>query len=93
MTTITDNPVLQEAAKKGKRASSGGSLVIDYSSDELEFLKAMDRYKRQYHRPNPTCCEVLAVLKTLGYRKVEPVAACGHCAQVDCHCAELHKHD
>jgi hypothetical protein len=39
---------------------------------EREFMVALDRYKRSHHRPFPTCCEVLAVLKSLGYRKVAP---------------------
>lgn len=43
----------------------------DYTDDELEFMKAMDRYKRENRRPHPTCTEVLAVMKSLGYRKVE----------------------
>lgn len=40
-----------------------------YDDDELEFLKAMDRYKSEYQRPYPTWREVLAVLKFLGYSK------------------------
>ena len=47
----------------------------DYSADEVEFLLAMDRYRRTRGRPYPTCREVLAVLVSLGYRKVaEPRA-------------------
>lgn len=42
----------------------------DYTADELEFLAAMDRYKRSKRRPFPTWIEVLDVLKSLGYRKV-----------------------
>lgn len=41
----------------------------DYDADELEFLKAMDRYKRVNNRPFPTWSEVLGVLKGLGWRK------------------------
>lgn len=41
-----------------------------YDADEIEFLQAMDRFKRT--RPFPTWTEVLQVLKSLGYRKVEP---------------------
>lgn len=41
----------------------------DYDGDELEFMTAVDRYRREHRRPFPTCCEVLAVLKSLGYRK------------------------
>jgi hypothetical protein len=42
----------------------------EYSQDEREFLLAVDRYRRNYRRPYPTCCEVLAILRSLGYRKV-----------------------
>jgi hypothetical protein len=42
----------------------------DYSIDEIEFMKAMDQYKRDNRRPFPTWSEVLEVLRALGYRKV-----------------------
>jgi hypothetical protein len=42
----------------------------DYSIDEIEFMKAMDQYKRENRRPFPTWSEVLEVLRALGYRKV-----------------------
>jgi hypothetical protein len=47
---------------------------IDYSPDEVQFLTAMDRYKRENRRPYPTWREVLAVLVSLGYRKSEEAA-------------------
>ena len=42
----------------------------DYSIDEIEFMKAMDQYKRDNRRPFPTWSEVLEVLRALGYRKI-----------------------
>jgi hypothetical protein len=42
----------------------------DYNNDEIEFMKAMDQYKRDNRRPFPTWSEVLEVLFALGYRKV-----------------------
>ncbi len=42
----------------------------DYSMDEVEFMRAMDDYKRRSGRPFPTWSEVLEVLVSLGYRKV-----------------------
>ena len=42
----------------------------DYNEDEIEFMKAMDQYKRDNRRPFPTWSEVLEVLRALGYRKV-----------------------
>ena len=43
----------------------------DYNNDEIEFMKAMDQYKRANRRPFPTRSEVLEVLRSLGYRKTE----------------------
>ena len=42
----------------------------DYSNEEIEFMRAMDQYKRDNRRPFPTWSEVLEVLRALGYRKV-----------------------
>ena len=42
----------------------------DYSGGEVEFMRAMDDYKRKSGRPFPTWSEVLEVLLSLGYRKV-----------------------
>jgi hypothetical protein len=43
----------------------------DYSDDEIEFMKAMDEYKRKSGRQFPTWSEVLEVVRCLGYRCVE----------------------
>jgi hypothetical protein len=42
----------------------------DYNNEEIDFMKAMDQYKRDNRRPFPTWSEVLEVLRALGYRKV-----------------------
>jgi hypothetical protein len=47
----------------------------DYSDEEIIFMKAMDQYKRANRRPFPTWSEVLEVLRSLGYRKVEEPTA------------------
>lgn len=41
----------------------------DYSADEVEFMKAMDEYKRKSGRLFPTWSEVLEVVRSLGYTK------------------------
>ena len=41
----------------------------EYSDDEAEFIKAVDRFKREKKRPFPALSELLGVLKGLGYRK------------------------
>jgi hypothetical protein len=40
------------------------------SEEQLEFLLAIDDYKKQNARPFPTWTEVLEVIKALGYRKI-----------------------
>ncbi len=42
----------------------------DYSECEVEFMHALDKYKRTSGRMFPTCSEVLEVLRGLGYEKV-----------------------
>jgi len=42
----------------------------DYSDDEVEFMSAMDDYKRRSGRQFPTWSEVLEVVRSMGYRKV-----------------------
>jgi hypothetical protein len=41
----------------------------DYSGDEMEFMNAMQEYKKRSGRMFPTWSEVLEVLYGLGYRK------------------------
>lgn len=43
---------------------------VNYSDEETAFLKTMDEYQRNTGRKFPTFREVLAVIKSLGYRKV-----------------------
>lgn len=56
----------------------------DYTTDEIEFMHALDDYKRSSGRMFPTCSEVLEVVRNLGYVKVAssqaaeaPAAAAG----------------
>ena len=43
----------------------------DYSEAEIEFMHALDDYKRRSGRMFPTCSEILEVLRNLGYQKLE----------------------
>ena len=43
------------------------------NEEQLEFIKAIDEYKRVNGRPFPTLTEVLDLMLYLGYRKVAPV--------------------
>lgn len=42
----------------------------DYSEDEIAFMQAMDEYKRKNGRMFPTCSEILEVVRSIGYAKV-----------------------
>jgi hypothetical protein len=39
----------------------------DYTGHEIEFMQAMDAYKRASGRMFPTCSEILEVIRDLGY--------------------------
>jgi hypothetical protein len=41
----------------------------DYSADEIEFMHALDAYKRTSGRMFPTCSEILEVIRALGYSR------------------------
>ncbi len=47
----------------------------DYSDDEVEFMNAMDAYKRKSGRMFPTCSEILEVLRDLGYTRLPAALA------------------
>jgi hypothetical protein len=42
----------------------------DYSVEEVDFMNAMDEYKRKSGRMFPTCSEVLEVIRGMGYVKL-----------------------
>lgn len=47
----------------------------DYTADEMEFMQALEHYKRRTGRMFPTCSEVLEVVRSLGYtRSADAVA-------------------
>lgn len=46
----------------------------DYDADELEFLKAVDAYKRKKSRPFPSHSKILGVLRALGWVKQTALA-------------------
>ncbi|TWT76081.1 hypothetical protein Pla123a_28680 [Posidoniimonas polymericola] len=44
----------------------------DYSDCEVQFMNALDDYKRKSGRMFPTCSEVLEVIRGLGYVQLSP---------------------
>ncbi len=72
---------LAVARKSGGRRSAKpvfepGRFLTEHAEkltpEQLDFGKAMDRYKRKFRRPFPTYSQILDVVYALGYR---PVAA------------------
>jgi hypothetical protein len=64
------NAAHKRAISERRRLIDPTTCERDYSDEETDFMKAMDRYKRENRRPFPTWSEVLEVLRSLGYRKV-----------------------
>jgi hypothetical protein len=55
----------QEDAQAFQKRVEEGDLTLE----EIEFVRAVDRYKRKFNRPFPTWSEILAIVKELGYTK------------------------
>jgi hypothetical protein len=65
-----ENAAAKRKSSERRRLIDPTTCERDYTDDEREFMKAMDRYKRENRRPFPTWSEVLEVLRSLGYRRV-----------------------
>lgn len=61
--------------KERRRQIDPTTCERDYSGDEVEFMTALDTYKRKSGRMFPTCSEILEVIRSLGYSKPEPEVA------------------
>lgn len=68
--------------RQGERRSADRRRQVDpttcereYDPEEIEFMKAIEEYKKTFARPFPTWTEVLEVCKALGYRKVAEKSA------------------
>ena len=55
----------EEDRKAFEDRIDSGELTLE----EVEFIRAIDRYKRTHNRPFPSWSEVLLVIKQLGYTK------------------------
>jgi hypothetical protein len=66
-------PALERRAKvQRRRQIDPTTCERDYSVEEVEFMNAMDEYKRKNGRMFPTCSEVLEVIRGLGYVRLSP---------------------
>ena len=81
-----NEPVAEERRKIPRRRKVARRRQIDpttcerdYTDQEIEFMQALDEYKRRSGRMFPTCSEILEVLQDLGYQK-HP-AACSAAAE------------
>ena len=74
---MTDKPDIplattrQSSRRVPKKPTHPSTSDPEYTKDEIEFMFAMDRYKRLRKRPCPTWREVHTVILSLGYRKIE----------------------
>jgi len=72
-TTTFTGPERREGTRREKverrRQIDPTTCERDYSADEIEFMKAMDDYKRKSGRQFPTWSEVLEVVRSLGYKR------------------------
>lgn len=69
----SERPAPRPAARQ-EEDSEGGERHTSARPDEmppevLEFIQAIDEYKRVHRRPFPTWSEVLEIVKTLGYER------------------------
>jgi len=65
-TTVTGEP---RRKVQRRRQIDPTTCEREYSDDEVEFMQAMETYKRKNGRMFPTCSEVLEVIRSLGYSK------------------------
>ncbi len=66
----TESVAPSERRKKQRRRQIDPTTCErDYSEDEVEFMQALDAYKRAAGRMFPTCSEILEVIRGLGYQK------------------------
>ncbi len=62
-------PLERRAKVNRRRQIDPTTCERDYTLEEIEFMKALDEYKRANGRMFPTCSEVLEVIHNLGYEK------------------------
>lgn len=67
-----DKTAVSSERRKGhrRRQIDPTTCEREYTDDEIEFMHALDEYKRLSGRMFPTCSEILEVLSKIGYRKV-----------------------
>lgn len=64
-----EKPAVERRKVERRKLIDPTTCERDYSVDEVEFMRAMDEYKRKNGRMFPTWSEVLEVVRSLGYSK------------------------
>ncbi|HTN75313.1 MAG TPA: hypothetical protein VL096_08705, partial [Pirellulaceae bacterium] len=71
----TAAPVAVERRKvQRRRQIDPTTCERDYTDDEIEFMQALDAYKRRSGRMFPTCSEILEVIRDMGYVRMHGTA-------------------
>lgn len=65
-------PQERRAKVQRRRQIDPTTCEREYSDDEIQFMHALDAYKRTSGRMFPTCSEILEVIRALGYVRVTP---------------------
>jgi hypothetical protein len=72
---VAQIPVAVERRKTPRRRQIDPTTCErEYTDEEVEFMQAMDAYKRSSGRMFPTCSEILEVITKLGYERVRSSA-------------------
>ena len=69
---FSDTAVLEDSNETTRRRKIDPTTCErDYSNEEMEFIDALELYKRKSGRMFPTCSEILEVLRDLGYARID----------------------
>jgi len=80
--SIETAPKLERRKKVNRRRQIDPTTCErDYSDQEVEFMNALDDYKRTSGRMFPTCSEVLEVIRGLGYAQLSAAELAARNAQ------------
>lgn len=68
--TKSTQPAARPRPEEDEEGKKGGSVRPDeMPEDVLEFIHAIDTYKRTRQRPFPNWSEILEIVKSLGYSR------------------------
>jgi len=67
--SVANASAMPRAKATRRRSIDPTTCERDYGREEIEFMQALDAYKRSSGRMFPTCSEILEVLRGLGYER------------------------